>query len=359
MNKGIILCWYFHLPSVTSDDEIIDAINYSIIPLLQSHFRTKKKFSIAITGSLLKRISEIDNSVLELLRALLNEGLVEILGSFYYEIYPPAVPLSYLKEHVKKDLTVKEELLGERPVSFYVPNFTWVSVLELILSENRYQNCLLDFENFKYSTNVQTWKWSTFNNLEMKTVLENKFMLKGEGNLIYYTEYLNYIFRDNFLVKRFCFGNNNVLHDQMKPEMVDEFVVDLFSQMNDNKFLTLCDDGDRINPVSYLNYEYFLEKLDEDICTFPGSVNSKEINKIELNYMPSSTISKHYEFWMKDIDSIMYKQLLDEVYLKMANCNCPDKKETVLELQDVYFFFWKTISRKKYYLKKLYELLNS
>jgi len=359
MNKGIILCWYFHLPSVTTNDEIIDSINYNIIPLLRSHLQNKKKFSIAITGSLLKRISEIDKTVLELLHLLIKKNLVEILGTFYYEIYPPIIPFDYIKQHIEKDLSIKEYLLGVSPVSFYSSNFTWMSILEFVLSEYGYKNCILDFENFKYSTNVQTWKWSTFDNLEMKTVLDNKFMLKGEGNLIYHTEYLNFVFRDNVLTKKFCFGNKNVLHNQMQPEFVDEFIIELQSQINDNKFITLCDDGDRINPVSYINYEYFLYKIDKDICSFARSIDSDQIEKIKIDYMPSYSIAKHYEFWLRDIDSMMYIKLLDEVYSKMANCKYNENIEIVLELQDVYFIFWKTLSRKKYYLKKVYEFLNT
>ena len=94
MNNGILLCWYYHMPSVTSDDEIIDLINNSIIPLLQSHLQERKKFSLAITGSLLKRIAKRDNSVIDLLRILIENDLVEILGTFYYEIYPPIILLT-------------------------------------------------------------------------------------------------------------------------------------------------------------------------------------------------------------------------------------------------------------------------
>ncbi len=359
MDKGIILSWYFHMPSVTTDDEIRDSINYSIIPLLRAHLNSKQRFGIAITGSLLQRISEIDDTVPELLRTLIEENLVEILGTFYYEIYPPIVPFDYLKRHIEKDISIKEDLLGERPVSFYTPNFTWISIMEFLLAENNYQTCILDFENFKYATNVQTWKWSTFENLEMKTVLDNKFMLKGEGNFVYRTDHLNFIFRDNSQIKKFCVGNRNVLHNQMEPELVDEFINDLQSQIHDNRFITLCDDGDRINPVSYINYEYFLNKIESSICSFPRSMESDRIKKIELNYLPSSTIAKHYDFWLNDIDAIMYKQLLDEIYSKLNDNNKAEYIDIILELQDVYFLFWKTISRKKYYIEKIYGLLNT
>jgi hypothetical protein len=58
-------------------------------------------------------------------------------------------------------------------------------------------------------------------------------------------------------------------------------------------------------------------------------------------------------FWLHDLDALHYAKILDEIH----RAGVPRELEDVLlELQDVFFLFWKTLPRKSYYLHRLLAL---
>ena len=362
------MVWYYHLPSVSTNDEVKDLIRISLKPLLYLHKKYSTPFTLAITGSLLKRITEIDPETISLMESLISEGILEMASTFYYEIFPPVVPYTFLKAHLEKDLSLKEEMFGIRPVTFYPPNFTWVSILNELLPDMGMKNVVLDEGHFRTCFKIQMWKWEVSRIEKMKSVLLDTYIDKKELYRAYTYETkdgkkLRLFFRDFDVVKNLSFGNSGLFHKPFEWNELEKYVRNVISQLKQGDFITLADDGDRINPISLFNYSNFLKYFNEIGFFTPSLLDYEQIHTRKINYLPSYSIASLTNFWLNDLDSIHYLSLLNDLYTlsihKSGNNIDPVQNDIddIMELQDVYFLFWKTLGRKKYYLEKLYRIL--
>jgi hypothetical protein len=360
-NKGILFVWYYHLPSVSSEEEIEDLVESSINPLLSIHIETGIPFTLAITGCLLERIAKYENTIL-MLKKLIKKGCVEIAATCFYEIYPPIIPFRYLRMHLLKDINLKKGILDYKPVSFYPPNFTWVSILEPILLDLDIKNVVLDSEHYNYSCKTQVWKWSSEKN-KLNTLLKETVVDSKEIHRIYKTSFKNtnndvsLFFRDFQIIEKLSFGNTGMFHQPYNWEELKEYCADLKLNLRENEFLTIADDGDRINPVSIQNYTLFLNEFESHLFYKLNDLSTPKYAFNEIPYLPSFSIGDHQGFWTSDLDSVHYINLMEQVYQHDQDIHRFGFEDDILDLQDVYFLFWKTISRKKYYLNKLHTLL--
>ncbi|WP_297519006.1 hypothetical protein [Thermococcus sp.] len=362
--KGLIMVWYYHLPSISTNSEIKDLIRISLKPLLSSHRKYSKPVTLAITGSLLNRITEIDHETISLIESLISKELLELASTFYYEIFPPVVPYKFLKAHLEKDLSFKKELFGIRPSTFYPPNFSWVSILNELLPDLGIKNVILDEGHLKACFKIQMWKWEVSRIDEMKSILVDTYLDKKELHRIYTyktqgDKRLRLFFRDFEVVKNLSFGNSGLFHKPFEWDGLKNYVSQVFSQLKQGDFITLADDGDRINPISLFNYSNFLRYFDKTAFFTPSLIDYNQIHTHKINYLPSYSIASLRNFWLKDLDSIHYLNLLNELYtLSIHRSESIDPViDEIMELQDVYFLFWKTLGRKKYYMEKLYKIL--
>ena len=365
--KGFVIAWYYHLPSVSTDDEVIDLIRTSLSPLLSLHRKYKRPFTLAITGSLLKRINSIDDDVLELIKELIKNEILEIAATFYYEIFPSLIPYEYIKLHVKNDIETKKDLFGIKPLTFYPPNFSWVSILNYLLLDYDIYQIILDEGHFKLCFKPQVWRWNLQNSYKMKSVLIDVPIFDKESYQIYsYKEEdlpnndgFKLFFRSFEVVKHLSFGNSGLFHKPFEWDSLERYVKGLISKLEQGNYITLADDGDRINPVSLYNYSKFLESFDDVDFVTPSSIKYSYKELPRINYLPSYSLGDLQSFWLNDIDSVHYFYMLNYIYnLQYCFEGCSEKfKYDIMEIQDVYFSFWKTISRKKYYMKKLYNIL--
>ena len=159
--------------------------------------------------------------------------------------------------------------------------------------------------------------------------------------------------RDFGLVQRISFGTTGVLHRPLEEEATAAAAADVVRLVEGGGRITLADDGDRINPVSLAGYQRFLELLPPHATVLPRELGSDLAGATGLLYLPSFSIADVRGFWLHDLDGLHYTRILDEIY----RAGVPEELEdALLELQDVFFLFWKTIPRKSYYLDRLHAL---
>jgi hypothetical protein len=162
--------------------------------------------------------------------------------------------------------------------------------------------------------------------------------------------------RDFGLVRRISFGTLGALHRPLDEEAIGAAAADVVQLVEAGGRITLADDGDRINPVSLAGYRAFLELLPPGATVCPRDLNREIAGATELLYLPSFSIADVRGFWLHDLDGLHYARILDEIY----RAGVPDELEdALLELQDVFFLFWKILPRKRYYLDRLLALWRS
>jgi hypothetical protein len=358
---GLQIAWYYHLPAVSSDAEVDDLVEASLIPLLQAHALTRRKFVLAVTGTLLDRMATLRPEVVGEIAGLSESGLCHVAGTTYHEVYPPIVPARFLRLHVERDRDTKVRLIGHAPTVFYPPNFTWTFVLGWTLLGAGYRAVILDDDHYRAATATQLWRWTVDRLSRLETVMQEtvvdhrevhrpyRYLVPGR-NAGHGTPLMLY-FRDSRLVRRLSFGTSGALHSPLEVERVHAVAREISTLLSSGGRITIADDGDRINPVSLAGYRALLEAVpaaDTVSPSEPGDVADT------LAYLPSYSIADQWGFWLSDIDSFQYVRALEEIYRLDASA---DLDAELLELQDVFFLFWKTVPRKAYYLERLRRIM--
>lgn len=357
MTSKVQLVWYYHQPTVSTDAEVNDMVVTSLLPLLRAHAATSRKFTIAITGVLVERLAEVAPSALAQLRALLESGICELGGTTYHEAFPPFLPIRYLRRQLDRDLTVKAAHLGDAPTFFHPTAFTWASSLAFILPEFGFRRFVIDETHYTYATATQLWRWTVGPNAQLASTLQTTMLDRRELHIPYRyrtddSQSLTCFIRDFELVREFSLGSSGLIHRPLESEARDRFLEYVTRLEGGGRCLTLADDGDRITPVSLAAYQRVLHEFPEDVFVTPRDGCGEREEK-ELVYLPSFSIADHHNFWLADIDSVHYLRLLDEMYARGVPRELEDD---LLELQDVFFLFWKTVPRKRYYLEKALTL---
>jgi hypothetical protein len=357
---GLQIAWYYHLPTISSDAEVEDLVETSLLPLVHVHRITGRKVLLVLSGALIDRVARVRPSALEELRTLVHDGLCELGGTTYHEVFPPLLPLRYMRRQVERDVESKSRCFGMQPTAFYPPNFTWTSTLPSMLSDIGYTAIILDEDHYVLSTSTQLWRWTVQRGSRIATTLHETMVDRrelhrpwvhqtragGSRRLVCYV-------RDFALVERLSLGTTGVLHRPFNADEIGSAAADVTDLVESGARITLADDGDRINPVSLASYRLFLELLSQRAVVCPGDINEEAEGATELLYLPSFSIADVREFWLSDLDGMHYAKILDEIY----RVGVPDELEDeLLELQDVFFLFWKTLPRKRYYLDRLLDL---
>jgi hypothetical protein len=354
---GVQIAWYYHLPAVSSDAEVEDLVDTSLLPLVHVHRTTGRKVVLALTGALIDRVAAVRPSALEQVGALVEDGLCELGGTSYHEVFPPLLPLHYMRLQIERDVETKRARFGIEPTAFYPPNFTWTSTLPWLLADAGYSGVVLDEDHYVLSTSTQLWRWTVERGSRMETTLHETMVDRRELHRAYVhpagddaTRRLTCFVRDFGLVRRISFGTVGVLHRPFDEEAIGAAGADVVQLVEAGGRITLADDGDRINPVSLAGYRLFLELLPPGAIVCPRDLNREIAGATELLYLPSFSIADVRGFWLHDLDGLHYARILDEIY----RAGVPEELESaLLELQDVFFLFWKTLPRKRYYLDRL------
>jgi hypothetical protein len=357
---GVHLAWYYHLPAVCGDGEVEDLVDTSLLPLVDTHRETGRSVLLALTGAFVDRVAGVRPSALESVGALVEEGLCELGGTTYHEVFPPLLPLRYLRLHIERDLETKRARFGLEPTVFYPPNFTWTSTLPALLAGAGYEGALLDEDHYVLATSTQLWRWTVQRGSRLATTLHETMVDRRELHRPYVhpvrggrERRLVCFVRDFELVRRISFGTAGVLHRPLEEDAIEAAAAAVVGLVDGGGRVTLADDGDRVNPVSLAGYRRFLELLPPGATVLPGDLGVASGGGTELLYLPSFSIADVRGFWLHDLDALHYARILDEIY----RVGVPEELEdTLLELQDVFFLFWKTLPRKSYYLDRLHDL---
>lgn len=358
--RKLSMAWYFHMPSAMTDEDVSEVIRESMSPLVGLHRKLNIPFNLAITGVLLKRIEHIDRKFLEHLKIDIRNGLVDLMGTFYHEIFPPIVPCAYLLAHVHKDIELKQELLSVTPRSFFVANYTWVPALQHIFRKFGYTSIILDQKHFDEATRVQMWRWRFEQTQAMNSYLVSTMIDDTEPRHAYYLEqrdqpsdeWLELRFRATDFVQMLSFGTSGAIHRPTEQKAIRKLAERVHAATAEFD-IVLADDGDRINPVSFPGYELFLKSIEPSRFDLISSLREREENVKVLPYLPSFSPGSHADFWLSDLDAIHYLTLMQELYRNRGD----EIDERIMELQDVFFLFWKTYHRKQWYIERMMEML--
>jgi hypothetical protein len=357
---GAQIAWYYHLPAVCGDEEVEDLVDTSLLPLVQAHRETGRKVVLALTGALVDRVADVRPSAIEAVGRLVEDGLCELGGTTYHEVFPPLLPLRYLRLQIERDLETKRARFAHEPAVFYPPNFTWTSTLPALLVEAGFDGALLDEDHYVLATSTQLWRWTVQRGSRLATTLHETMVDRRELHRPYVHPVrggregrLTCFVRDFGLVRRISFGTAGVLHRPLEEDAIDAAAADVVGLVEAGGRVTLADDGDRINPVSLAGYRRFLEQLPPGTTVLPGDRGAGSAGATELLYLPSFSIADVRGFWLHDLDALHYARILDEIHRAGVPAELED---ALLELQDVFFLFWKTLPRKSYYLDRLLAL---
>jgi hypothetical protein len=357
---GAQLAWYYHLPAVCTDEEVEDLVDTSLLPLVEAHRETGHKVVLALTGALVDRMAEVRPSAIEAVGGLVGDGLCELGGTTYHEVFPPLLPIHYLQLQIERDLETKRARFAAEPGVFYPPNFSWTSTLPTLLAEAGFAGALLDEDHYVLATSTQLWRWTVQRGSRLATTLQETMVDRRELHRPYIHPVrggmegrLRCHVRDFGLVRQLSFGTAGVLHRPLEEDAIDAAAAAVVALVEGGGRVTLADDGDRINPVSLAGYRRFLELLPPFTTVLPGDLGARSAGETELLYLPSFSIAEVHDFWLHDLDALHYARILDEIH----RAGVPEELEdALLELQDVFFLFWKTLPRKSYYLDRLLDL---
>lgn len=366
-NGVVNLVWYFHAPTVMSDENILDQVRECFKPLICLHLRLGVPVTIAATGAYLTRLHSIDPEAICLLRTAIAEDIVCVAGTFFYEIFPALIPVHFLHRHIRADVEIKMDLFGVGPRVFFPANFAWIPQMQRLLSRLGYRVVILDKQHFEISNSTQTWHWGKRNEFGPRIRMQRLPIDEDAVSKIYRTGSYNgapelfCVFRDTDSVRDFSFGNNGFLHRPLDPAKQQSGIKDLLTKIKKGGVVTLADDGDRINPVSIPIYEDFLSQCRKQEffkqkvadCASESICRSDQ----EVPFLPTFSLGDVKDFWFSDLDAVAYQRLLDEVawHVQFGSLEVDD----ILELQDVYYFFWKNKKEKLYYVNRAIDLLSS
>jgi hypothetical protein len=357
---GAQIAWYYHLPAVCGDEEVGDLVDTSLLPVVETHRQTGRKVVLALTGALVARVADVRPSAIGAVGGLVEDGLCELGGTTYHEVFPPLLPLRYLRLQIERDLEAKRARFAVEPTVFYPPNFTWTSTLPALISEAGYEGALLDEDHYVLATSTQLWRWTVERGSRLATTLHETMVERRELHRPYVHPVrgdpggrLRCFVRDFDLVRRISFGTTGALHRPLEEDAIDAAAAEVVRLVEGGGRVTLADDGDRINPVSLAGYRRFLELLPAGTAVLPSDAGASPVDATELLYLPSFSIADVHGFWLHDLDALHYARILDEIH----HAGVPaELEDALLELQDVFFLFWKTLPRKGYYLDRLLAL---
>ncbi len=362
-NSGIVVSWYFHLPTICPSSEVQDLAHRSIDPLLRAHERRGVPLTLAISGTLLSRLAIDAPRTVEMLSNMTSEGLCDGAVTLMHEAFPSLLSFRFLHKQISSDVAIKTQLLGVEPRTFFPPNFAWVGAIESCLAEHGIDQIILDADHYRLAVSPQSWRWSgggvgapesvlldpSIDRRELWRVIECEAKFNVDSNV------LRCFFRDSSFVRKFSFGSTGLIQQVNTDSEIVEFAEGLNCAVDSGFVVTLADDGDRVNPVSLRHYETFLDILAEgSLVRCDQLLSSQRFPR--LSYLPGYALPNFESLLLEGMDSRHYMAILAELCALDVGHNY-DKE--IMELQDIFFLFWKTVSRKREYLQRALEIVKS
>ena len=332
----VTFCWYCHVSWATSEEVFEDLSSQSLRNILLAHAVSSTPVSLAITGSVLSRLARVDPDTFDLLDQLIQKDLVELVGTFFHEIFVPTTDVGHIEAHVLGDLELKEQLFGKSPTSFFPANFNWSPALQIMLEEHGIQDVVLDELHLRLVFADVDFRWkparakpdaSSIPSLVDKQDVLATFSTGQEfGGL-------NFHFRSTDALLATTYGDSGGIHKTMSEEPFEEFGK-LFAGLDGS--CLVADDFDRVNTASQSNYVRLLEKIGKSNVT-PLRERSRNTMNYFIDYLPGHTTANLYDFWLDDPGSVHWARALDELSRQQQpGSPCQD----LMKLQDCFPMFY-------------------
>ncbi len=141
-----------HQPVGNFDWVFEKACNYSYRPFLETLEEFPDlKIAVHYSGSLLEWIEDNDPGHVEMIKALVERGQVEILGGAFYEPILPSIPERDARAQIESYSNHLEELFGKRPKGVWLAERVWDPCLPRLLSGLGIDYTLVDDTHFHYA----------------------------------------------------------------------------------------------------------------------------------------------------------------------------------------------------------------
>ena len=352
LSARFALAWYFHLPSIASAIEVRDHAYRSLALLMRIHRTHQARVLIAPTGAFLKLCRRDAPEVLDDLLDLYSSGIAEPATTYFYDVDPFSISWSHLEEQVRRDHAYKEELIGRQPAWFFAPSFAWHPASDKLLTTLGIRGALLDSRHLASATTARAWKWSTDPVGSVTAIDTQPFVSPWEHRRLRTLSAgtqgsLRLVFRDWQLTRALTFGNDAEIH---KP---DRDILAQLAGCEPQDLIVLADDGDRIGPTSRRGYEELLDLVGSTVDWRSLAVEDSQLPW--LRELPSFSQPGFDELLRTSLDARAYWSLLDQIAAVPLDSA---QLARLLELQDVFYPFWKGCGRRRWYLDTAVELLD-
>ncbi len=116
-------------------------------PLLKLVRETGLPIGLEATGYTLEEIERIDPNWIQEMRALIDNGRIELIGSGYSQLIGPLVPADISLANLRFGNEVYERLLGQRPTTALVNEQAYSCGIVPIYLESGYNAIVMDYDN--------------------------------------------------------------------------------------------------------------------------------------------------------------------------------------------------------------------
>ncbi len=138
--------------------EIPNVIDRSYLPVLEMLEKNPQyKIVLNVTGFTLDVLSGVFPEygkypeVIELIKALVKRGQVEVTGTSWTHAILPLMTTEDVRRDIARYLATAKRVLGIRPAGFFPPELSIDPLLPLILSENGFSWCFVDNGLIRYT----------------------------------------------------------------------------------------------------------------------------------------------------------------------------------------------------------------
>lgn len=140
--------WHLNLCySSIEEEQRPDVVARCYRPLLDLARIRRIPLGIEVPAWTLQRIADIDPAWLADLRALIDEGLVEFIGSGWSQIIGPIVPARVVRENLRLGNEAYERMLGFRPSLAAINEQAWSAGILDAYAEAGYRAVIMEWEN--------------------------------------------------------------------------------------------------------------------------------------------------------------------------------------------------------------------
>ncbi|HKE49865.1 MAG TPA: hypothetical protein VKE25_00005, partial [Actinomycetes bacterium] len=213
------------------------------------------------------------------------------------------------------------------------------------------EGVLLDSRHLAAATTARAWKWSTDALGGVTATDTPTFVSPWEHRRLRTLSVgtsggLRLAFRDWPLTRALTFGNDGAIH---RP---DRDLPALLTGCESQDLLVLADDGDRIGPVSRRGYEELLDVAEHRVDW--QALRDEESPLPPLRELPGFSQPGFDQLLWTSLDARVYWSLLDQIAAQPID---GPQLERLLELQEIFYPFWKGASRRQWYLDAAIALL--